>query len=152
MRIRRALLAFVVFVGAASEACSDTPHEAETLGIVVEVGGGQRWSSTSDSGRLCDGGSQRWVGYRMHDGAPADYDEAFALMQTEPRSVLLESQLDCSDGTGAISIAWNPDDGDRWIIVGGSGAYSGWTGGGSVEDEDGQGGGPKTLSGEISSG
>ena len=138
-------------VGACENRSTETP--SVDVEIEVEIGGSQRWS-TSDrrSGSICDGGSHRQVGYRMVDGSQIEYAEAVTLQQTEPAQVLIETQLGCSDGTGAISIAWNPDEHNRWMVVGGSGAYSGLTGAGRVEDGDAEPGGPKVLLGELSTG
>ena len=149
---RPALVALVlVVVGVAG--CADSPAETQrrTVEIELEVDGGQRWSASGrsvDAGSICDGGSHRWVGFRMQDGSsPVGYEEAAALKRMQPALVLIETQLGCSDGTGMISIAWEPEEDDRWKVVGGSGAYSGATGGGRVEAGD---DGPMALRGEIS--
>lgn len=144
----------LIVVGAA--ACSDSTGANRTsqVEIVIEVSGGQTWSASQDaveSRLMCEGGSQRWTGYREQDGSPIDYDDATVLKQMEPALVLIETQLDCADGSGAISIAWEPHEDDRWTIVGGSGAYSDITGGGQLQKGDGELGGPITLRGEISS-
>ena len=150
------VLAAVVLVVAGAAACSDStdvsrPTQVE---IVIEVDGSQRWSASEGSDEselICDGGSQRWVGYREQDGSPIEYDDAVALKQMEPALVLIETQLDCADGSGTVSIAWEPQEDDRWTIVGGSGAYTRISGGGQVQRGDGQPGGPLTLRGEIRS-
>lgn len=146
------LVLVIVCVGVA--ACTDTSPESGSseIEIAIDIADGQRWSTSGEPGWVCEGGSHRWVGYRAHDGSPTGYDDGVTLTRTHPERVLLETQLDCSDGTGTISIAWKPGEDDRWMIVGGSGAYSGVTGGGSVEDDDDRPGGPKTLLGEISKG
>lgn len=151
---RRVFLAIAVFVVGAAAACSETSPEgaSDAIELAIEIAGGQRWSTSGELGWICDGGSHRWVGYRTRDGSPTVYEDAVALTRTEPESVLLETQLDCSDGTGSISIAWKPDEHDRWMIVGGSGAYSGFSGGGHVEEESDRPSGPVRLLGEISKG
>ena len=153
-RSRRLLVIVFVLVGVA---CSDVPTQpaAWDIEIEMEVGGGQRWSTTGQpvgAGSICEEGAHRNVGYRSLDGSPIAYDQAIALTQTHPDAVLLETQLGCADGSGVISIAWRADDGDRWMIVGGTGAYSASTGGGHVERPDASSAGTLILSGEISSG
>lgn len=152
----RRLLAIVVLVvtGAACAGVRNQPA-SEAIEIEMEIGGGQRWSASGDpveSGSICEGGSHRWVGYRRQDGSAVAYEEAITLAQPLPEWVLLEMQLGCSDGTGAISIAWEPDAHDRWMVVGGIGAYSAATGGGHVERSAGRPAGAMILSGEISTG
>jgi hypothetical protein len=121
----------------------------------VELGDARQWSASGPwvrSGRLCDGGSHRWIGYRAQDGSPVEYSEAADLKQLQPELVLLETELACADGKGSISIAWEPDHDDRWIIVDGTGTYAGASGGGGLTVLVGAHAGDSsvTLLGEIS--
>ena len=157
MRASRQLLVTIVLTVVAVPACAGTGPEASRsmVEIEIEIGDGNRWSAMGGSveaGWICGEGSHRWIGYRDHDGSPIDFEEATALKRMQPALVLLETQLGCSDGTGAISIAWEPDADDRWIVVGGIGAYSAATGGGHVERTADQRAGRVMLSGEISTG
>lgn len=157
MSVSRTLLAAIVLAIVAVPACTSTTPErsGSMVEIEIDLGGGNRWSAAGasvDSGWICGAGSHRWIGYRNHDGSPIDFEEARALKRMQPALVLLETQLGCSDGTGAVSIAWEPDADDRWIIVGGIGAYASATGGGRVERPAVGRAGTVTLSGEISTG
>jgi hypothetical protein len=118
--------------------------------IEIEVAGGQRWSNRTDPIEFCEQGSHRRVGYRTLDGSPMTYEEAGALKRSHPEQLLIETQLGCSDGTGAISIAWQPSESRDWIVVGGIGDYAGATGGGTIEVGDDGPGGSDVLIGEIS--
>ena len=147
------VLAIVALLVVGAAACAQSPPTSlqTRVEIDIEIEGGRTWSASSrsvDAGLICEGGSHRWIGYRMHDGSPIGYAEASALKRLEPALVLIETQLGCSDGTGAISIAWEPEEDDRWIVVGGTGAYRGATGGGRVE-ESGDPGRPVALRGEF---
>ncbi len=155
MTERRTLLVILAFVGIGFAACAETTPTSPKVELTIERDGDQRWWASSgavESGAICEGGSHRWIGYRRNDGSPIGYDEAAAVQQRHPGRVLIETQLDCSDGTGAISIAWEPDESDHWRIVDGSGAYAATIGGGRVERNDDEPNGTITLSGEISAG
>ena len=150
----RTVLVMIVLVMAGGFACSSPLGESEPspVEIELELGGGQHWTASDASvvsRAICDGGSHRWVGYRKQDGSPIAYGEAEAVSGTRPSLVLIETQLGCSDGTGAISIAWDPDGDDWWIVVDGTGAYLGTTGGGGVVVGD---SGQFLLEGEVSKG
>ncbi len=152
------MLAMFLTISVGIPACSGSAGEASRspLAIELQIGGGQRWSASGESIRaevLCEEGFHRWVGYRAHGGSPIEYGEAAAMKRVEPDSVLLETQLGCSDGTGWISIAWEPDHDENWIIVGGSGAYAGSSGGGLLTRGTGDAGGSSvTLTGDIARG
>jgi hypothetical protein len=153
--IGRVLVAVALIAGTAT-ACSESPDGNQPTRIVIEIEtrGGQEWTASQESigsGPMCEGGSHRWVGYRNQDGSPMGYDDAIALRQNRPDLVLIETQLDCADGSGTISIAWAPEQDDRWIVVDGTGSFSGATGGGRVLSGD-AGEASMELRGEISAG
>jgi hypothetical protein len=155
--IGRVLVAVALIAGTAG-ACSESPDRNQptriSIQIEVETGGGQAWTTSRGSigsGPMCEGGSHRWVGYRNQDGSPMSDDDATALRQLQPDLVLVETQLDCADGSGTISIAWAPEQDDRWTVVDGTGAFSGATGGGRVVAGD-AGDASMEIRGEISMG
>ena len=157
MSVTRRMLVTIVLAIVAVPACTGTnPGTSRSMvEIEIEIDGGIRWSAAGgsvESGWICGGGSHRWIGYRDHDGSPIDFRDATALKRMQPALVLLETQLGCFDGTGAISIAWEPDLDDRWMVVGGIGAYAAATGGGHVERNGNGDTGTLMLSGEISTG
>lgn len=134
---RTATLAVTVALGLTMSACSGSAPGvgASWVAIEVELGDTRQWSASGPwvrSGRLCDGGSHRWIGYRAQDGSPIEYSDGADLKQLQPELVLLETEHACADGKGSISIAWEPDHDDRWIIVDGTGTYAGASGGGSL--------------------
>lgn len=149
---RHFVTVFLVAVVIAS--CVEPMAEQTTSNVVIEieVAGGQRWSASTDPGDFCERGSHRSVGYRTLQGSPIAYEEAGIMLQSQPEQLLIETQLGCSDGTGAISIAWKPSEGRDWIVVGGIGAYATATGGGTIEVGDDGPGGSDVLIGEISMG